>query len=40
MFSAGLICNAQTLVSDLTFDWGLLPYPKYDETMDTYQSVL
>ncbi|MBE6611229.1 MAG: extracellular solute-binding protein [Ruminococcaceae bacterium] len=40
MFSAGLVTNAQTTVSDLTFEWGILPYPKYDETMKEYQSVL
>ena len=40
MFSCGLVTNAQTLVNDLSFEWGILPYPKYDETMTEYQSVL
>lgn len=40
MFTASLVADAQVLVPELSFEWGILPYPKYDETMDKYQSVL
>lgn len=38
MLASGL--DAETLAPNLTFNWGILPYPKYDETMEEYQSYL
>lgn len=40
MFACGLVVDAEVLAPELTFDWGILPYPKYDETMEDYQSFL
>lgn len=40
MFTCGLVADAETLAPNLTFNWGILPYPKYDETMEEYQSYL
>lgn len=40
MFACGLVADAEVLAPTLTFEWGILPYPKYDESMENYQSYL
>ena len=40
LLSCGLIADAAVMVPELTFNWGLLPYPKFDETQNSYNSVL
>ena len=37
-FTASLVGDAVTLLSDVDFDYGLIPYPKYDETQNDYIS--
>ena len=40
LFSASLIADAQTIVAGIDFEYGLLPYPKWDETQSAYQTTL
>lgn len=40
LFSASLITDAETIVSEIDFDYGLLPYPKWDENQANYQTTL
>lgn len=40
LLSCGLIADASVIVPEFGFDWGLLPYPKFDETQDSYNSFL
>ena len=40
LFSASLIADAQSIVAGIDFEYGLLPYPKWDETQQNYQTTL
>lgn len=40
LLSCGLIADASVIVPEFGFDWGLLPYPKFDEAQDDYNSFL
>lgn len=40
LFTACLVGDAMTLLADVDFDYGLLPYPKYDETQKNYVSAV
>ena len=40
LFSASLVADAQTIVGAIDFEYGLLPYPKWDEKQENYQTSL
>ena len=40
LFSFGLIADAATIVPSIDFSYGLLPYPKWDETQENYGTML
>ncbi|MBQ8509656.1 MAG: hypothetical protein IJ493_07090 [Clostridia bacterium] len=40
VFTCSLIADAATIIPEITFDYGLLPYPKWDEEQEEYQSML
>ena len=40
LFTMGLIADASVIVPEIDFDWGLLPYPKWDETQTEYANML
>ena len=40
LFSCGLIADAETIVPNIDFSYGLLPYPKFDENQSTYMNTL
>lgn len=40
LLSCGLIADAAVMVPELSFGWGLLPYPKFDEEQENYNSFL
>lgn len=40
LMSCSLICDAVTIMPEIDFDCGILPYPKYDEEQQNYQSFL
>ena len=40
LFSASLLADAETIVSEIDFEYGLLPYPKWDENQLDYQTTL
>ena len=40
LLSCGLIADATVMVPELSFNWGLLPYPKLDEEQENYNSFL
>ena len=40
MFSFGLVADAATIVPSIDFSYGLLPYPKLDDTQKEYQTSL
>lgn len=40
LLSCGIIADAAVMVPELSFNWGLLPYPKFDEEQESYNSFL
>ena len=40
LFSFALIADAATIVPSIDFSYGLLPYPKWDETQENYATML
>lgn len=40
LFSFGLIADAATIVPNIDFGYGLLPYPKWDEAKEDYANML
>ncbi len=40
LFSASLISDAKTIVGEIDFTYGLLPYPKWDAQQENYQTSL
>ena len=40
LFSASLVADAQTIVGNIKFEYGLLPMPKWDEKQENYQTAL
>ena len=40
LFTACLVGDAVTLLSDIDFNYGLVPYPKYDESQNNYISAV
>ncbi len=40
LFSFGLVADAATIVPSVDFDYGILPYPKWDESQEDYQQML
>lgn len=40
LFSASLVADAQTIVGNIKFEYGLLPMPKWDEKQENYQTSL
>ncbi len=40
LLSCSLICDAVTIVPEIDFNCGILPYPKYDTEQQNYQSFL
>lgn len=40
LFSFGLIADAATIIPAIDFSYGLLPYPKWDETQENYATML
>ena len=40
LFTMGLIADASVIVPEIDFDWGLLPYPQWDETQTEYATML
>ncbi len=40
LFSCSLVADASTIVPAISFSYGLLPYPKWDESMDGYHTML
>ncbi|MBQ2708642.1 MAG: hypothetical protein IJF67_10280 [Clostridia bacterium] len=39
-FTASLVGDAGTILADVKFDYGILPYPKYDEAQENYVSAV
>lgn len=40
VFTCDTLANAPAILGDIKFDYGLLPYPKWDEAQKNYQSRL
>ena len=40
LMSCSLICDAATIMPEIDFNCGIVPYPKYDEAQKNYQSFL
>ena len=40
LMSCSLICDAVTIMPEIDFSCGIVPYPKYDEAQKEYQSFL
>lgn len=40
LLSCGLIADASVIVPEFGFDWGLLPYPKFDEAQEDYKCMI
>ena len=40
LLSCGIIADAAVIVPEFGFSWGLLPYPKFDEAQESYNSFL
>ena len=38
--SCSLVCDASTIIPEIDFSCGIVPYPKYDESQQKYQSFL
>ncbi len=39
LFHFGSIADVQNYLQDITFDFGILPYPKFDENQDDYVTI-
>ena len=39
MFTASLVDDASTILADVSFEYGILPYPKFDEKQENYISA-
>ena len=40
LFTCSLVADAATIVPGIDFDFGILPYPKWDEAQDNYLNML
>lgn len=40
LFTMSLVGDAFTLIGDAKFDYGLMPYPKYDESQENYVTAV
>ena len=40
LFTKSLIADAGVIVGEINFDYGLIPYPKWDATQENYQSAM
>ena len=40
LMSCSLLCDAATIMPEIDFTCGIVPYPKYDEAQKKYQSFL
>ena len=40
LFSCSLIADAATIIPEIKFGYGLLPYPKFDEAQEDYATML
>ena len=40
LFTGALLQDAATMAPEVKFTWGMVPYPKYDETMQSYDAFL
>jgi len=40
VFTNSLVADASTIVGSISFEYGLLPYPKWDKAQENYQTTL
>ena len=40
LFSCGLVADAPAIINAINFEYGLLPYPKWNEEQENYQTTL
>ena len=40
IFSTGMFCDALVRFKDMTDDYGIIPYPKWDENQDKYYTMI